>query len=106
MTGPLIEVLTLEGCPNEGPALDLVVRVVSDLGIDARVRRIHVADLTAAEVHRFLGSPTIRVNGNDVEPGAGERIDHTLACRVYRTEGGLHGSPDERWLREALQAPV
>lgn len=104
MTNPAVEVLTFEGCPHAQPALELVARVVDELGLDATVRRIDVPDLETAETHRFLGSPTIRVNGRDIEPCADERFDFVLSCRVYRTDGGLKGEPDERWLRDALIA--
>lgn len=65
---------------------------------------MNVHDPTAAKRLRFLGSPTIRVDGRDIEPGADERIEYVLACRVYRTEHGAAGVPDERWLRDALAA--
>jgi hypothetical protein len=42
------------------------------------------------------------VNGQDVEPGADERHDYALSCRVYRTGAGITGEPEERWLRDAL----
>jgi hypothetical protein len=77
-------------------------RVVAELGLDATVRRVDVPDLESAETHRFLGSPTIRVNGRDVELGADERSEFVLSCRVYRTDGSFKGEPDERWLRNAL----
>jgi hypothetical protein len=51
---------------------------------------------------RFLGSPTIRVGGRDVEPYTEERTDYGLSCRVFRTEAGIAGQPDERWVRDAL----
>ena len=51
---------------------------------------------------RFLGSPTVRVNGRDVEPGADDRDDYVFSCRIYRNQGGVSGQPDERWLRAAL----
>lgn len=102
MSRLLVEVLTLEGCPHARSALELVERVVSELRLEASVRRIDVADLKEAEAHRFLGSPTIRVNGRDVEPGARERSEHILACRLYHTEAGVGGEPDEQWLRRAL----
>lgn len=105
MSTPLIEVLSFEGCPHAEPALELVRRVVADTGVAATVRRVDVPDSEAAEVHRFLGSPTIRVNGRDIEPGADQRAEYVLSCRVYRTEHGLKGEPDERWLRDALKAP-
>jgi hypothetical protein len=101
---PLVEVLTFEGCPHAEPALELVRRVVADAGVAATVRRVDVPDPEAAAAQRFLGSPTIRVNGLDIEPGAGERDEYVLSCRVYRTENGLKGEPDQRWLCNALHA--
>lgn len=104
MSEPLVEVLTFEGCPHAEPTLELVRRVVAENGVDATVCRVDVPDADAAAAHRFLGSPTIRVNGHDIEPGAGERDEYVLSCRVYRTQSGLKGEPDEQWLREALSA--
>ena len=83
-------------------AADDAWRIVDELGLDARVRRVDVPDAETAVEQRFLGSPTVRVNGRDVEPGAEQRADYALCCRVYRTRAGLTGEPDERWLRDAL----
>jgi len=99
-----IEVLTFAGCPNEDAARALVARVVADLELEADVVSVRVGDPDAADGLRFLGSPTIRIDGEDVEPGAGGRADYTLACRVYRTAGGLVNLPDETWVRAALRA--
>ena len=104
MSGPLVEVLTFEGCPHAEPALELVKRVLADSGVGATVRRVDLPDAEAAAAERFLGSPTIRVNGRDIEPGITERDQYVLSCRIYRTESGLTGEPDEQWLREALSA--
>ena len=104
MSGPLVEVLTFEGCPHAEPTLELVKRVIADRGVGATVRRVDVPDADAAEAQRFLGSPTIRVNGRDIEPGVAERDQYVLSCRIYRTEDGFRGQPDEQWLREALTA--
>ncbi len=94
--------LTFAGCPTEEAAHALVERVVSELAVEAEVASVRVEDLDAAERLRFLGSPTIRIDGTDVEPGAGERTGYTLACRLYRTEAGLASLPDETWVRAAL----
>jgi hypothetical protein len=99
---PLIEVLTFEGCPHAAPALVLVNRVVAESGLDATVRRIDIPNAEDAITYRFLGSPTIRVDGLDIEPGADHRTSYVLSCRVYRTSAGVGGVPDEAWLREAL----
>jgi hypothetical protein len=98
-----VEILTFEGCPNAEAARELAQRIVAELRPDAAVEHVDVADPAAAERLRFLGSPTIRVNGVDIEPGAGERTEYVYACRIYRTERGAEGIPDERWLRDALR---
>ena len=95
---------TFDGCPHAGPALELVARVLDEIGIVANVRRVDVPDAESAREQRFLGSPTIRVNGRDIEPGADDRDQFVISCRVYRTERGLQGEPDARWLRDALRA--
>lgn len=66
------------------------------------IRVVEVEDVETAERLRFLGSPTIRVDGRDIEPGADERTDFTLSCRIYRVGSETSGRPDERWLRAAL----
>ena len=99
---PRVEVLSFAGCPNAEPAVALVERVSIELGIDADVQRIEVKGSDLAEALRFLGSPSIRVNGRDVEPGAENRSDFAFTCRVYPSESGLKGLPDERWLHDSL----
>ena len=103
MAQHLVEVLTFKGCPHGDPALALAQRVVDEVAADAVVRRVNVADADAAAKERFLGSPTIRVDGNDIDPTAAERYDYALSCRVYQTTAGVSGQPDEQWLRDALE---
>lgn len=100
--GPLVEILYFDGCPNHHLALALVERVSRELGIEAEIRLVNVPDQEGARRVRFLGSPTIRVDGRDVDPYADERSDYGLACRVFRTDAGVVGQPDERWIRSAL----
>ncbi len=97
-----VEILVFAGCPNAEPARERVARVVGELGIEAEIRVILVPDDEAARSNRFLGSPSVRVDGRDVEPGAEHRTDYAFSCRIYRTPSGLAGQPDEAWLREAM----
>ncbi len=99
-----VEVLTFEGCPNAQSARELVERVVAESRVEAEIAYVNVPDPEAAERLRFLGSPTIRVDGRDIEPGADARTEYVLACRIYRTEQGTAGVPDKRWLRDAIAA--
>ena len=98
---PLVEILSFAGCPNHLGAIELVERVSGEVGLDPEIRVLDVPDQEAAQRLRFLGSPTIRVGGRDVDPHGEERRDDALSCRVFRTEAGVSGQPDERWVREA-----
>ena len=97
-----VDVLYFEGCPNHEHARAAVERVAADLGVRPEIHLLEVPDARAALELRFLGSPSIRVDGRDVEPGADEREDFVLAGRVYRAEGGFTGQPEDGWIREAL----
>jgi hypothetical protein len=97
-----VEVLTFEGCPSEEAARVLVDRVASTLDLELELASIRVDDGGAAERLRFPGSPTIRVDGRDVDPGADALTQYTLGCRLYRTATGLSNLPDEDWIRSAL----
>jgi hypothetical protein len=99
---PLVEILYFDGCPNHEPSLALVERVDRELGTSAEVRLVKVADQATAERLRFLGSPTIRVDGVDVDPDTEQRTGYALSCRVFTTERGRAGQPDVRWIRDAL----
>jgi hypothetical protein len=106
MRRPRVEILYFEECPNHKPARALVERIAVELGVEPEIHVVEVPDADAAMQLRFLGSPTVRVNGRDVEPGAEERGDFILSCRVYRSERESSGQPEERWIREALAEPA
>lgn len=90
-----IEVQVFEGCPNAQPALELAAGVAARLAPDAIVQRIDVDTAERAADLGFLGSPSIRVDGVDLEGKTTE--EGALCCRTY--EGGS-GVPQE-WLMEA-----
>ena len=101
MSLPAVELLYFEGCPNVEAVRALVQRVAADLGITADLRLVEVTP-QEVERFRFLGSPSVRVNGHDIEPGADERTAFTFACRVYQTPLGLARQPATEWVRAAL----
>ena len=102
MRRPRVEILYFDGCPNHEPTRALVDQVAAELGLQAEIELVEVADPDSATRLRFLGSPSVRVDGRDVEPGADERSDFVLSCRVYRSERGLAGQPEADWIRRAL----
>jgi hypothetical protein len=99
---PVIEVLYVQHCPHHPGTLALIERIRAELGLDAELRTTLIVDQAAAEQARFPGSPTVRVDGRDVEPGSEPATEFTVACRLYRLEHRFAGQPEERWVREAL----
>jgi glutaredoxin len=100
----LVEVLTFEGCPHGAAALQLARRVAAEGPGATEVRMLNV-EMEQAEVVRFLGSPSIRVDGHDIEPGADARHSYSFGCRLHATADGLQPLPSEQWLRDALRVP-
>lgn len=82
-----VEVLYFEGCPHYEATIDLVRDVLTETGVDADVREVEVRDHEEATRLRFLGSPSVRVAGVDIEPGARSSSDFALGCRIYQGSG-------------------
>src|SRR3954471_22789561 len=100
-----IELLYFDGCPSHEAFLPRLRELLARAGVDAPVAERRVESDTDAQRERFLGSPTLRVDGVDVDPDAGERTDCGLKCRLYRTEEGLSRAPrDECWLAAVRRA--
>ena len=99
---PVVEVLYVRDCPHYLGTLALVERIRAELGIDTELRTSLIVDQAAADQARFPGSPTVRVNGHDVEPGSELVTEYVVGCRLYRLEHRFAGQPEERWIREAL----
>jgi hypothetical protein len=104
MTQPRVELLFWDGCPSHPQALADLRAAMADLGLDPEtvlVREIDTDDRAGRE--RFVGSPTIRIDGEDVDPPPdGEPT--ALTCRVYRLRDGRYSpTPDPATLRAALE---
>jgi hypothetical protein len=100
----MIEILYFDGCPNHDGLETRIRALVNRLGYDIPVTARRIASDAQAEEEHFLGSPTVRVNGLDVDPDAETRHAYGLMCRVYRTDEGSQGSPPDAWIATALHA--
>ncbi|HET8985120.1 MAG TPA: hypothetical protein VFN03_05100 [Trueperaceae bacterium] len=74
--------------------------VIEATGVDACVRPVLVDTTNEAQELGFPGSPTVRVNGTDIERTDGQGV---LACRVYAENGGKNW-PSKDLLKRALIA--
>jgi hypothetical protein len=97
-----IEVLCVPDCPNYLPAVALVQDVLREHGLSEAIDRIEVSSSSQAAAVSFLGSPTVRVNGKDVEPSVLERDSFGVSCRTYFVDGRLQGLPRREWIRDAI----
>ena len=101
-TTPHIELLYFDGCPNHHNAEELLQEVLAEENIQSPIIRVRVETPEDAVSQRFLGSPTIRLNGEDIDP-AEDDGQYSLRCRVYRINSKLSGVPDKEMIRSALQ---
>lgn len=97
-----VELLFWKGCPSHPKALSELRAAMADAGLDPNaviLREVHT-DADAQREH-FVGSPTIRIDGVDIQPPNGEPFG--LTCRVYhRRDGRISPTPDPADVREAL----
>jgi hypothetical protein len=98
-----IELLYFDGCPGHEAFLPRLHELLDRAGVEAPVQQRRVQSDEDARRERFLGSPTLRIDGVDVDPGAGLQTDYGLRCRLYPTAEGLRGTPPDEWVLAALQ---
>jgi hypothetical protein len=103
--GVLIEILAREDCPNRDMAIIVVERVVDETGVPADIEVVEVADDDDAAEYRVLGSPTVLVDGRDVDP---EPLYDVFSAddRLYRSPRGPCGWPEPDWIKAALLRAV
>src|SRR5438128_2658423 len=102
----IVDLLYFAGCPNHEPTRSLVQTILADSGIEADIREIEITDEIDAQAHKILGSPTVRVDGVDVEPSASALKRFGLMCRVYREGTSTGGIPTRNMLVHALESAV
>jgi hypothetical protein len=97
-----IELFYFEGCPNHEPTEQLLREVMAELGIDAEITAVNVATEADAIARKFLGSPSVRINGRDLEIEEDESTPYSMRCRVYHGRQGLSGVPPMQMIKAAL----
>ena len=106
MAQPQVELLFWEGCPSHSKALAQLREAMEELGLDAdaiEVRHVDTDERAGAE--GFVGSPTIRIDGVDVQDPGDEPT--ALTCRIYhRRDGRISPLPDPADVRDALHTAM
>ncbi len=100
-----VSFLYYEECPSYDIALERLREVMAEEGLPDDVEVIKVETEEQAHKLRFVGSPTIRVDGQDIDPPSDPR--YALTCRVYRLEDGrISPLPSKDMIRRAFRSPA
>ena len=71
--------------------------------VTQRFQKIFVKAEDEAKRLKFIGSPTIRINREDVEPETDQRTEYQGHCRMYLYQGQLFSWPPKQMIRDALK---
>ncbi|MHB8576626.1 MAG: DF family (seleno)protein [Dehalococcoidia bacterium] len=98
-----VEIFVSNGCSHRDRALEIVNAALSESGRAETPVAITVNDYEDAKVKRCFGSPTIRVNGMDVEYGDREPEEFTAGCRYYNTPDGWQPLPRKELVARGIE---
>lgn len=98
-----VDFLYFEDCPSHEQALDRLQKVLKDEGVQSEITVTEVTTEEQALDVEFLGSPTIRIEGRDIDPVL-EHPNYALSCRTYHLEDGrISPLPSEAMIRRAVE---
>lgn len=98
-----IEILYFDGCPNHGQIVERVKEALRQESLTADIMEINVGDDAMAQAVGFLGSPSVRIDGLDVEPSARRSKAFGMMCRTYIEDGKRVGLPSPELIRAAIR---
>ena len=96
-----IQLLYFDGCPCWLETKQTIEDTLSERGLAAPIDLVNVESNEQAQELSFVGSPTVRVDGEDVGPETPTE-GFNLECRIYWVEGRASGAPPREWIVEAV----
>lgn len=98
-----IEILYFDGCPNSEETKTVLRQAAEVEGVRADIVYLVVDDSETAQHLGFLGSPSIRINGVDIEADAGTKSAFGIMCRFYERAGNQAGTPPLELVTNAVR---
>ena len=95
-----VEFLYFDGCPSSQAALSNLRSVLDEQELSVDLKTVLVNSPDEAEEAGFQGSPSIRIDGRDIE---GREEGFSFNCRLYAIAGKLTGIPTVDYLREKIK---
>ena len=99
-----VELLYIAECPNYPEAARILKETLSEFGSRDEVSEIEVTDSAQADALAFIGSPSIRIEGRDIEPIEPTERHYGISCRTYLVDGKLTGVPPLEMIRAAISS--
>lgn len=97
-----IEFLYFDGCPNHETALTNLKDALSETNINEEIGIINIEKPEDVAKHRFLGSPSIRINDRDLEIAEDESTEYSMRCRRYKNGDAIEGFPSKELIKMIL----
>jgi len=97
-----VEILYTDECPFWKETLKLVKETADDLKTDISVKKVRVSNEEEARKLKFPGSPTVRVNGVDIDPAVRETAGY-IGCRIYMYKGSMYESPPKEMIESGFE---
>ncbi len=92
-------------CPRD-PIIKDIKDALSELGVeDYEIEEVMLANDYEARQHRVMGVPTIRINGEDLDPNFKDRGEYKASCtRLYKWKGSIYDRPPKEMIKERLMS--
>jgi hypothetical protein len=91
-----------EACPFWKEVVKTIENILGELKIEASVERVKVSSENEAKRLKFSGSPTVRINGVDIDPMF-KGTEGAIGCRVYTYQGKIYEYPPKDMIAEAIK---
>lgn len=97
-----IQFLYFSGCPSYKQGLENLKQALKELQLPEDFEMINIKTDEMAKEYHFIGSPTIVINGQDIDPKARDaKVTGYKGCRIYQTEQGLKGAPTIEMIKKS-----
>jgi hypothetical protein len=98
-----IELLHFDGCPSWEKTLADIRAILAERGFSDEIKLVNVQSNEEAQELRFVGSPSVRVDGQDIDPETPDE-GFNLECRIYWVNGRAVGVPPVELIERAVDA--
>jgi len=106
-----IEILYILDCPWREKTKELIKKVLKKFRVNADIREILIDSDEKARKYNFIGSPSVRINGKDIEEKVNKEVQFvkkecSRCCRIYFQKGKLYPYPPKEMIEEAIKNSI